>query len=61
MASFKRLALGGKKVSVPNQTLPRNLATLFKLPKEVLEDKYKASSNSLKNLRLHKYYQMSFS
>jgi spermidine synthase len=61
MASFKRLKLVGRKVSVRAQTLPRNLAALFKLPKEVLDEKYEAKSNSLKNLRLHKYYHVTYS
>lgn len=59
IASFKRLVPNGKKVSVPNQTLPKNLTNLFKLPEEVLQEKYRASSNSLKNLKIYKYYQMS--
>jgi spermidine synthase len=58
IASFKRLAPGVKKVSVPNETLPKNLATLFKLAEEELQEKYNASSNSLKKLRLYKYYHM---
>ncbi|KQX68186.1 MULTISPECIES: fused MFS/spermidine synthase [unclassified Paenibacillus] len=56
IASFKNFIPGRKKVSVPNQTLPKNLSTLFKLPKEVLEEKKYALQNSLKNLRLFKYY-----
>jgi spermidine synthase len=56
IASFKPLNPSRKKVWVPNQTLPSNLSTLFKLPEEVLEEKYNASSNSLKNLKLYKYY-----
>jgi spermidine synthase len=55
IASFKKLN-PSKKVPVPNQTLPKNLSTLFKLPKEVLEEKNSALPNSLKNLRLYKYY-----
>jgi spermidine synthase len=61
IASLKKLTLSGKKVSVPTQTLPRNLATLFRIPKEVLEDKYDAKPNTLKNLRLYKYYQIKYS
>jgi spermidine synthase len=57
IASFKPLFPSRKKVCVPNQTLPKNLSTLFKLPEEVLEEKNNASSNSLKNLRLYKYYR----
>jgi spermidine synthase len=56
IASFKPLFPGRKKVWVQSQTLPKNLSTLFKLPEEVLEEKNYASANSLKNLRLYKYY-----
>ncbi|WP_261301796.1 fused MFS/spermidine synthase [Paenibacillus andongensis] len=56
IASFKNFVPGRKKVPVPNQTLPKNIATLFKLPSEVLESKKDALPNSLKNLRLFKYY-----
>jgi spermidine synthase len=58
IASFKPLFPSRKKVGVPNQTLPKNLSTLFKLPEEVLEEKNSALSNSLKNLRLYKYYHL---
>jgi spermidine synthase len=58
IASFKKLFPSRKKVAVPNQTLPKNLSTLFKLPEEVLEEKNSALPNSLKNLRLFKYYQL---
>jgi spermidine synthase len=56
IASFKNFIPGRKKVTVPNQTLPKNLAALFRLPKEVLQDKNDALPNTLKNLRLFKYY-----
>lgn len=56
IASFKNFIPGRKKVPVPNQTLPKNLSTLFKLPTEVLEYRNQALPNSLKNLRLFKYY-----
>ncbi|MDQ0874188.1 spermidine synthase [Paenibacillus sp. V4I3] len=56
IASFKNFIPGRKKVPVPNQTLPKNLSRLFKLPAEVLESKNVALPNSLKNLRLFKYY-----
>ncbi len=39
IASFKNFIPGRKKVPVPNQTLPKNLSTLFKLPAEVLESR----------------------
>jgi spermidine synthase len=58
IASFNKLIPGRKKVPVPNQTLPKNLSLLFKLPEEVLEEKKYALSNSLKNLRLFKYYKL---
>lgn len=58
IASFKNFVPGRKKVPVPNQTLPKNIATLFKLPSEVLESKNEALPNSLKNLRLFKYYHL---
>ncbi|MBO7746466.1 spermidine synthase [Paenibacillus sp. MWE-103] len=58
IASFKKFAPGRKKVSVANQTLPKNLSVLFKLPKDVLRDKKEALPNSLKNLRIFKYYVM---
>ncbi|MDQ0897349.1 fused MFS/spermidine synthase [Paenibacillus sp. V4I7] len=58
IASFKNFIPGRKKVSVPNQTLPKNLSTLFKLPEEVLESRNTALPNSLKNLRLYKYYHL---
>jgi spermidine synthase len=58
IASFKNFIPGRKKVPVPNQTLPKNLSTLFKLPSEVLESKNQALPNSLKNLRLYKYYHL---
>jgi spermidine synthase len=54
IASFNKLI--PKKVTVPTQTLPQNLSSLFKLPEEVLEEKNSALPNSLKNLRLFKYY-----
>ncbi|NOU76623.1 spermidine synthase [Paenibacillus sp. LMG 31458] len=58
IASFKNFIPGRKKVPVPNQTLPKNLSTLFKLPAEVLESRNQALPNSLKNLRLFKYYHL---
>lgn len=56
IASFRKLMPSKKKVSVPNLTLPKNLSTLFKLPKEVRSEKNKALPNSLRKLRLFKYY-----
>jgi spermidine synthase len=56
IASFKKFIPGRKKVPVPNQTLPKNLSSLFKLPWDVRIEKKYALPNSLKNLRLHKYY-----
>jgi spermidine synthase len=58
IASFKPLFPSRKKVGVPNQTLPKNLSKLFKLPEEVLDEKHNALPNSLKNLRLYKYYRL---
>ena len=58
IASFKKFIPGRKKVSVPNQTLPKNLSALFKLPKDVRREKNEALPNSLKNLRLFKYYHL---
>ena len=58
IASFKNFIPGRKKVPVPNQTLPKNLSTLFKLPAEYLESRTDALPNSLKNLRLFKYYHL---
>lgn len=56
IASFRKLLPSKKKVSVPNLTLPKNLSTLFKLPVEVRVEKNRALPNSLRNLRLYKYY-----
>lgn len=56
IASFRKMIPGKKKVSVPHLTLPKNLSTLFKLPKEVRAEKSKALPNSLRKLRLFKYY-----
>lgn len=56
IASFRKLIPGKKKVTVPNLTLPKNLSTLFKLPKEVRAEKNRALPNSLRKLRLFKYY-----
>ncbi|MFC5653717.1 fused MFS/spermidine synthase [Paenibacillus solisilvae] len=58
IASFKKFVPGRKKVSVANETLPKNLSALFKLPKDLLRDKNAALPNSLKNLRLFKYFQL---
>jgi spermidine synthase len=56
IASFRKMIPGKKKVTVPNLTLPKNLSTLFKLPKEVLKEKNSALPNSSRKLRLYKYY-----
>ncbi|MEW9701918.1 fused MFS/spermidine synthase [Paenibacillus sp. SI8] len=56
IASFRNFTPGKKKVAVPHQTLPNNLASLFKLPREVLIEKRGTLPNTLKNLRLFKYY-----
>ncbi|WP_248926698.1 methyltransferase [Paenibacillus hamazuiensis] len=57
IASFSKLNLSGKKVHVPTETLPKKLSALFKLPSDVTSEKYEAKPNSLKNLRLFKYYR----
>ncbi|XEC93222.1 fused MFS/spermidine synthase [Paenibacillus tarimensis] len=58
VASFKKLLPARAKVTVSNQTLPRNLSAMFKLPREVLDEKYSVLPNSLKNLRLYRYYRL---
>jgi spermidine synthase len=58
IASFKNFIPGRKKVPVPNQTLPKNLSSLFKLPREVILEKNNALPNTLKNLRLFNYYHL---
>lgn len=57
VASYKKLNPGQAKVTVPTETLPKKLSSLFKLPEEVVAEKNYASPNSLKNLRLFKYYR----
>jgi spermidine synthase len=57
IASFRKFKPGTYKAIVRNQTLPKNLASLFKLPRELLVEKNKVKPNSLKNLRLYKYYR----
>ncbi len=57
IASYRKFTPGTYKALVPNKTLPKNLSLLFKLPREVLEEKNKVKPNTLKNLRLFKYYQ----
>lgn len=44
------------KPIVPNRTLPRNFSSLFKLPKELLLERNRVKPNSLKKLRLFKYW-----
>lgn len=56
IASYRKFTPGKYKVIVPNKTLPKNLSSLFKLEGEVLAEKNKVKANSLKNLRLFKYY-----
>jgi spermidine synthase len=46
-----------KKVPVPTQTLPTNLASLFHFQSEILSYKRKAIVNSLRNLQLHELFK----
>ncbi|WP_372661794.1 spermidine synthase [Cohnella sp.] len=56
IASFRKFLPGKYKDVVPNKTLPKNLSSLFRLPREVLLEKNNVKPNSLKNLRLFKYF-----
>jgi spermidine synthase len=58
VASYKELNPARIKVSVPTQTLPKKITSLFNLPKELLAKKKHAMPNSTKNLRLFRYYRL---
>ncbi|QRG68695.1 adenosylmethionine decarboxylase [Brevibacillus choshinensis] len=45
-------------VSVPTQTLPENLSTLFAFPDQILEKRDAATINTMQDLKLHEIYQM---
>ncbi|MDF2680915.1 MAG: hypothetical protein K0R47_2105 [Brevibacillus sp.] len=51
------LPLKPKQISVPTQTLPTDLASLFTFPTQILEKRKEALVNTLQDLTLHKLYQ----
>lgn len=45
-------------ISVPTQTLPADLGSMFAFPAQILEKRSKAVINTLQDLKLHRIYQM---
>lgn len=57
LASKKQLQSLNRKVIVPNQTLPKDLSSLFSFPSKSMSVRENSHMNTLSNLKLHEIYK----